>query len=196
MISHTATVPGPNSWRIPDFSATYEPERGSTGQQLGHAQEAAPLPHLIGEVEFEHMIDTPHKAIDKIERMFSWTDADGGRILEGWIICVAPAPQVPAPVAIAPHADQSFIQPQQARPPPGTLWLGIMTPGIAQPKGDPIRDYYELVPNTAFRLPAYSILAAGRFPGSPGAPVLPVNRLLLKIRRIVAAAAAGHPAQV
>jgi hypothetical protein len=193
IVTQRETIASTQSWRIPTVVARYKPLRGLTPHQMDVPQISAPLPHLVGEVEWNDLIDKPNRGIHKISSMLGWLGAGDTRIDEGWICSVSKFADNDAPpleVVEIPVAEQPIIQAQAARPPAGTFWLGIITRGVVGPNGDAIREYYPLTPNARFQVPAYSILAAGTLDGSPGAPILVVNDLLEMTQRITVRARA------
>jgi hypothetical protein len=193
IVTQRETLASAQSWRIPTVVARYTPSRDLTIHQMDVPQVSAPLPHLVGEVEWDDLIDEPNRGIHKISSLLEWLGAGDTRIEEGWILSVSKFADYDAPpleVVELPIAEQPIIQAQAARPPAGTFWLGIMTRGVVGPNGDAIRAYYPFRPNTRFQVPAYSVLAPGRLDGSPGAPFLVVNDLLEVTQRITVTASA------
>lgn len=175
IFGRTGHVPGPDRAYIPDCNAQFPLLRPVPPPQMFHATMLRPLPHWVMEVDFEDDVDQPDKGFDKVENgYFTLLGPDNSRVEEAWILVLPNEPPVvPEPIVELPLAAQPIVQPQVQRPSIGTCYLVIIQ------RIDPqTRAYYPMEPNTRFAVPEYSVFSAYGPAGPPGAPPLPVNRML------------------
>jgi hypothetical protein len=176
----THVVGGDGHWYIPSNSVYFAPHRTRTTEEMRHPQLGRSLRHIVVEVEWASLVDAENKGFSKLESLFA-LERNGTHIEEAWAVSVPDdmATLTATPLHALPQELHLPIEPVQERPPPSVLFLAVLTRTVLDHEHGHVRGYFKLECNRTFKVPAYSLLAAGGPAGGAGAPDLAVKDLLL-----------------